>query len=273
LQHACIFELPLPIDCAAPDAYPLCECALDPSLTKNPMCQASDGTYGSLLRFGSARPAIRQLEVVRGFSEASSVPWTGLGSICAQNLTDPSRSDYGFRPPIAHVMDSLFAVRHELCLDDTFEPDGEGRVECRIVTTSRRDECTCDAELHERTVEDGDILQGVRERLRLLGACSEGTGISCDDYCICELEQLTGTALDACQNDPSEIVMDPRNEGRMLSGWCYVDPDLGFGDPALVANCRPTARRLIRFPDPRTFGRDGMIGLIACSTSEVCEEQ
>jgi hypothetical protein len=40
-----------------------------------------------------------------------------------------------------------------------------------------------------------------------------------------------------------------------MSGWCYVDPDRGLGEPALVASCPENLRRMVRFVGSAT--RDG----------------
>jgi hypothetical protein len=53
------------------------------------------------------------------------------------------------------------------------------------------------------------------------------------------MEQLSGAAQQECLNSPTNTA----------DGWCYVDPTLGVGNPALVAQCPPSGRRKLRFRD------------------------
>lgn len=117
LQYACTFELPEPRDCTADDVDSNnCDCTQDPSpsdasviedyATGNPLCQAPDGTYGTTQYRAKAYPSPRVMEVVRGMGDQGV-----LGSICPQNPTDPSRQDYGYRPPIRALLLGLARPR------------------------------------------------------------------------------------------------------------------------------------------------------------------
>jgi hypothetical protein len=72
--------------------------------------------------------------------------------------------------------------------------------------------------------------------------CSDG---ACD--CFCEVEQLSGSELEACQNDLSPVPVDPAT-GSIVNGFCYVDATTrpAIGAPELVASCPATERRMIR---------------------------
>jgi hypothetical protein len=67
--------------------------------TNNPLCLAADGTYGTTQYYAKAYPGTRIMEVVRGMEDQGV-----LGSICPRNATDPSRPDYGYRPPIRALL-------------------------------------------------------------------------------------------------------------------------------------------------------------------------
>lgn len=93
LQYACIFDLPRPVgsvDCTLPDG------------DKRAICQAPNGEYGSVQYRGKAYPGIRELQVARGVGNNAIV-----GSICARNVVDDTRSDYGYRPALKAVLDRL----------------------------------------------------------------------------------------------------------------------------------------------------------------------
>jgi hypothetical protein len=115
LQHACIFPLAEPRDCAdfdAPPALPgqpatamdrpFCDCSQTVVLDQNPLCQAPDGGYSRIQRFGKAYPGLRHLAVTKEMGDNGAV-----GSICARNLTDPGASDYGYRASMQALLDRI----------------------------------------------------------------------------------------------------------------------------------------------------------------------
>jgi hypothetical protein len=101
LQFSCIYPLPVPRDCTLPENQTGCECgpSFDP-LTYNPVCQAADGSYGSMQRFAKAYPGLRHLELMQSLG-----PNAVVASICARNVDDESASDFGFRPAIASALE------------------------------------------------------------------------------------------------------------------------------------------------------------------------
>ncbi len=100
LQYACIFELPEPRDCAFETDH--CDCATDALPQPKPICQDESGAYGTVQYRAKAYPATRQLEVLRGIGDNAIV-----SSICARNVTDPSRPDYGYRPALGAILARL----------------------------------------------------------------------------------------------------------------------------------------------------------------------
>ena len=108
LQYACIFPLPAPRDCAALDPNTEhCDCY--DGARDRPLCEQTPGVTGPgpLQYWAKAYPSSRQLQVLRDFGTqtANSV----VASICARNVTDASRSDYGYRPAMAALLERLQA--------------------------------------------------------------------------------------------------------------------------------------------------------------------
>ncbi len=103
LEYACIFPLPAPRDCAALDsAVDACDCYAGDN--DRPLCEAMPGQSAATTTqlFAKAYPGSRQLEVLRGHGANASV-----ASICARNVTDPSRSDFGYRPAMSGVLERM----------------------------------------------------------------------------------------------------------------------------------------------------------------------
>ena len=69
------------------------------------------------------------------------------------------------------------------------------------------------------------------------------------ETCACEVPQARGVALDACQNKEGDAPVDSELM-RPVDGWCYVDPEAGFGNPALIESCPPA-----NFKNLRVLGR------------------
>ena len=93
-QYSCIFDLPLPEQSSS-------DCS---SFTggNRAICQAEDGTYGPTQYRGKSYPGVRELQVIKGVG-ANAIP----GSICVRNLTDETRSDFGYRPVLRGILERL----------------------------------------------------------------------------------------------------------------------------------------------------------------------
>jgi hypothetical protein len=108
LEYACIFKLPARRDCYSvsqlPEPQPGCDCK--PPLTpgeQNPLCQnPSTGQYETNQYFAKAYPGLRHLSVLKAMGNQGLT-----ASICAANLTDDSKSDYGYRPAIDSLLSQL----------------------------------------------------------------------------------------------------------------------------------------------------------------------
>jgi hypothetical protein len=96
LQFACTFELPQPVLCdqAADEAGQGCDCyATDDAANRSVCNPPGGGPAGTTQYYGKAYPALRELAVAQDLGRR-----TVLGSVCARNTQDDSRTDYGYRP-------------------------------------------------------------------------------------------------------------------------------------------------------------------------------
>jgi hypothetical protein len=104
LQYACIFPLPAPRDCTALDLQggDACDC-YDGNLDR-PLCEQTPGESvpGTTQFFAKAYPGSRHLAVLDEYGDNAIV-----ASICARNVTDPSRPDFGYRPAAQAVLERL----------------------------------------------------------------------------------------------------------------------------------------------------------------------
>ena len=143
------------------------------------------------------------------------------------------------------------------CLPTTLEPESDpesanyGRVNCALIVSGVAGTPFCDCTRPGYAPATDAEVDLAREELRFRGLCVDGC---CDDVCSCQLLQLAGDELAACQW-PDESESSPR-------GWCYVEPDAGWGDASTVADCPNSQRRLIRIV-PKSI-MNHMVGTLAC---------
>jgi hypothetical protein len=117
--------------------------------------------------------------------------------------------------------------------------DGEGNLACTVIEARLPDEAGCSCSAAGRAeLSSNSVRSFVESELSLRNHCGDVTGIDCSNYCLCEIVELTGAEGDECRNFAGEA---------MGSGYCYVDPDRGFGNPELVGSCPDGWRQLIRF--------------------------
>jgi len=245
LQYACIYPLSKPRDCTKASVDCACEnvTASDPG--KNPLCQdPATGQYGSTQHFAKAYPGTRQLEVLKGLGQSSIV-----ASICPKvssgDVTTPS---FGYNPAVESIVDGLRERLLVQCLPRPLALGPDGSAQCAVVEAIQASSCGCDAGQNRRPV-SGTLASAARRELRALGRCGED--LPCESICLCEIGAATDPV--SCQNDA-----EPQG-----TGWCYVAPDHGFGNPALVASCPETSRQLVRFAGEETPA-PGATVLVAC---------
>jgi len=85
-----------------PNTGAACDCFAGD--TDRPLCEQIPGqsAAGTTQFFAKAYPGLRQLEVLRGQGDNASV-----ASICARNVTDDSRPDFGYRPAMAGIVERM----------------------------------------------------------------------------------------------------------------------------------------------------------------------
>jgi hypothetical protein len=214
------------------------------------------------LQYAKAYPGLRHLQVLKEFGENSVV-----ASICPKVL-EPGNPDYGYNPAVKAIIDRLKEALKGKCLPRPLIPntsdmakDGlePGQVPCAVVEAVLPQPgaaCACDPMQNRAGLEARPELRAaVLKKLREGQTCGTEGGTPCESFCTCELEQLEGSELQACQTSESPPA---------TPGYCYVEPFANppIGDPVLVKDCTADSKRLLRFvgdtPAP------GAIALIAC---------
>ncbi|HEX2734387.1 MAG TPA: hypothetical protein VHM70_22410 [Polyangiaceae bacterium] len=255
LQYACIFPLREPVTCKTDDELtalgdaaldvPDCDCTNygEPGFD-NPLCQQSNGQYGLEQTRAKAYPAVRELQVLKNFG-ANSV----VASICPKSI-DTADADYGYRPAMAAIVERLKEGLQEKCFDRELAVRPDNTVECIMVEArSLQAGEASGCALAARSAVAPEVAASARKKLLSSGQCADEA--SCAALELCEIKQITAQedadGLTSCQND--KIASG--------NGWCYVDEELGIGNPELVAQCPNTSRRKVRFvgdgtPKPNT---------------------
>src|SRR5205823_1600708 len=124
-------------------------------------------------RFGKAYPSVRELSVLRGLGKEAVV-----ASLCARNLSDPTRQDYGYRPAFDRIADRLRSSLIGTCLPKTIRPlpdpnDPNKTVAPCTVTEARPDpdgSIRCDPSRGRLDVQLDDAAM-VRAELHAQGVC------------------------------------------------------------------------------------------------------
>jgi hypothetical protein len=262
LEYACIFPLPQPRDCSDPTGQEACDCA-DGALDK-PLCEQQPGvdTPGLTQYWAKAYPGLRQLEVLRDYGQASSNAI--VASICARNVTDDQRPDFGYRPAVSAIIERLKERLANRCLPRRLEPRRDGTVPCALIEVRFGvQDCTCDAST-ARVKPDAKITSQIGDRLR--STFSQRCGVddpTCALACQCEVEQVRNASDRlACQNSDEAIGVE---------GWCYVaaTADQHVGNPSLVRDCPATERRLLRFVGEGL--QDNSLTFVACQGATIPE--
>jgi len=233
LQYACVFDLPMARDCATDTN---CDCH---DAGNNPLCQDTTGAYTKTQYRAKAYPGLRELGVLKGLGEQGIV-----GSVCPAQLSNTNSRDYGYRPAIGAIIDRLKSKLNGQCLPRALTPDEKKKVSCLIIEGRRTDagQCSCEgaglAARQDVQPEHQAALDKIAEDETL-----QGVGLNC----FCEVKQLDGEDLEACQYDKSDAPVNA--SGEPVNGWCYIDatPGRQAGDPALVENCPVTEKRKLRF--------------------------
>jgi hypothetical protein len=233
IEYACVFPLASPIDCTQPGA--ICDCTVNAG-ADNPLCQPNpnDNMNPTLQVAAKAYPGVKNLAIAKGMQDQGVV-----ASICPKQLASPTNPDgtpaldYGYRPAINAIVDKLKARIGGQCLGRPLTAGAGGQVACTIVEASKDAPCACNS-LGKSPVPapQQDVVAAIEQSP--LAATEKWT-------CFCEIDQASGAALPDCQEN---AVVAPST-----NGWCYVDDTVtpAVGNPALVASCPATDKRLVRF--------------------------
>ncbi len=242
LQFACIFSLAPPMssaECAA--NADVCACNADEFDKQSPLCSGvTSGTDGSQL-YDKAYPGLRELEVLKGIGTNAVVT-----SICPKNVTlavgntITSDANYGYNPAMAALVAKIAEGLAPGCLARPLQPSASdpNRVTCTIIEAySPADSCNCAAT--GRRDASADTARAVTMFMHDEGACDGVNEVPCEKLCVCDLPQLGGDELAACQAGEPDTGSD--------IGFCYIDPSQGIGSDSAVADCPTANKRNLRF--------------------------
>ncbi len=101
LQFACIFPLAEPRECGAGEIAEGVVCDCFDGDNDRPVCEEQPGVTPptTTQHWAKAYPGARQLQVLRGLGKNSVV-----ASICARNVQDATRQDFGYRPAVSSLV-------------------------------------------------------------------------------------------------------------------------------------------------------------------------
>ncbi len=116
LQYACIFELPVPRDCATVEQGRNCDCFPSADVTspnptedvenaRKPVCQDMvSGVYTTTQYRAKAYPGLRELEVLRDYGDNAITT-----SVCPKTLSGVPEADasYGYNPALSAIVGRL----------------------------------------------------------------------------------------------------------------------------------------------------------------------
>ncbi len=265
LQYACTFPIQKETDCPTLEEVnamkaadpgvkiPNCDCTAYPNeAAHNPLCQSDANEYGYRQHYAKAYPSLRQLQVLRLVQDKAIV-----ASICPKS-TDPTEPDYGYRPAVKVIVDTLKKQLTDKCLPRPLAVDPTGGAKCLLIEAKplASDTRSC-GEVAARKDVGSDIAAVVRARLLATDKCQDDA--TCNLYRLCEISQLPPGQDSDCLNNPNSASGD---------GWCYVDPGAGIGSPAVVEGCADTEQRKVRFAGKGTPEK-GTVTFFACAGSSL----
>jgi hypothetical protein len=252
LQYACTFPLDQPRLCdeAALDADTGCDCFAEDAALNRSVCQPpGGGPPGILQRYAKAYPGLRHLQVLKEVGSSAIV-----ASICPKVL-DKASSDYGYNPAVEALLSRLEDSVFRRCLPHSLPFDADGRVPCKVVQAFPKEAggCRCES-LCMKSLSDPTLDAAVGAELGQVGPCVD----KCAKLCRCELPQLEGAELSACQNELAA------GNGP---GFCYISSSAGepnVGNAALLSDCPGGRGRDVRFLGGAPTSQ--VINLLACPT-------
>ena len=251
LQNACTFPLAKPILCdqIAFDANKGCDCFTDDLAYNRALCQPPAGGAPTITQYyGKAYPGLRELSVLKG------IGGHGIVASTCPKTSDLASPSYGYRPAMDALAGRVAKQIGRSCLNRDARADANGRTACSIITASTgAGACSCPAAQGLSQAKAGAVAP-VLDQLAEVGYC--GPGMACDSLCLCELTQLDGADLTACQN--ADVAPDK-------PGFCYLNAVTGevhAGAAGLAQDCVGAAARRIRFTGGAPA--DSSIALLYC---------
>jgi len=245
LQYACIFPLDTSRDCEG--ATSVCDCA-DPT-NDNPLCVDNSITgsgHPTEQKYAKAYPGVRQLQVLKALASQGIV-----ASICPRQLHDDGPGDYGYRPAVDGLIETIKQpLGTRFCLDETLVVADDGSTGCVVIEARQTQVGACDCDSQPRYTLDESQLAMVQF------IQSEQPQFNC----FCGVREADGSDLTACQLEEQAPVVN--DFGYLVHGWCYVDTAASpaVGSDVFTNSCE--FQRVLRFVgDARPVG-DGMLYLL-----------
>lgn len=199
LQLACAFDLYERTPAGVAKVERTCDGqSCDCDGTKDiPLCKESDRRIQ--IR-GKAYPTLRELTVAKELGD-HGIP----ASLCATQLTEPERDDYGYRPAMRAIL-TRFETGLQACLPRALVRDAEdGPVPCLVVATLQDEGPDTDCARFGLAPPKPALLAQMRERI------AENEGPAAARHPICELPQVTVPRGQTCRHDDERM------------GFCYAE--------------------------------------------------
>jgi hypothetical protein len=219
IEYACVFDLPAghTRDCTQPGV--VCDCpSSSGTATDNPLCQ------GTTQVKAKAYPGLKELAIARGMGKQGVA-----ASICPKQLTDPTASDYGYRPAVKAILGPLKSfAKSASCVPEAPLLGPGGQAECFFIEARNASgaACSCDPAQARAPVATAHLPAE-------LAIQQDPLDLTDHWNCFCEIEQLSGGALAACQtNQPPP---------GTANGWCFAP------SAEAVADGCPAGEEAIRF--------------------------
>jgi hypothetical protein len=236
LQYACTFDIVPDVECNTQNQDG-CDCNASEAAYQRSLCQYSGGASAEGTQVnGKAYPAVRELQLLKAFGENAIV-----ASICPKNVQAMGANDaaYGYNPAMAAMIERFKEAFLPTCLPRPLDTKLDGSVPCQVIeATWGGGSCDCSS-LGRTPLVNASVESAVHDELAARTLCGPQTGVSCSDYCLCEIAQLEGDDLLSCQyqaTDPGSVY-----------GFCYVGAEEGAPPSPLLAACPATQQQFIRF--------------------------
>jgi hypothetical protein len=210
------------------------------------LCQAPNGTYGSIQYAAKAYPGTRELEVLRGHNETAKDN-SIVASICPKDLdlTHRQARGYGYNPAVQALVDRLKTKLTATCLPRQLLPE-EGKLPCAVIEAIPPSA----AEWQNCVEKQRDLLEpgldiAVWNGMRNEGLCDTPNHPPCSAFALCQLRELRddmdpSKPLTQCQNAVGFETSSP------VPGYCYIDPAQNIGNASLVHECPADRKRMLR---------------------------